>query len=368
MLEALLATGKKGTALAGTGPGPQTLIGGDANLGFFGEVTSAQLFTTDQLATLANFTGGTTIIANPVWLKFAYKNKILFIAKTAIRNFVNWNMLYYAGLVYGTDDAGVFRPYASSLGVSDTGCEVPQLNIVDKSDGTSSWGFIVRLVQMSTTASETAGNGSSDASVKDVEWNDLMYSVAAATRLPVRNGRYFNYADAVFYTAAGTGSTTIGKEQISGNISNFTGRGPNLEVVSWTSSIGTLAVLGWRPVLELIRPDQGLINPTGVRWSGPSLLPVSLSGVLNAPDFLWTISGTNYTTDGVKAVGGIRSVLLQGLLVSGSAVAVVGDAVVGVQTPSYKTDSPLPVGGLKSLMLQADSLYTVYTITNVVTN
>lgn len=91
------------------GLGPTALIRGDYDTGYFGTVTSDQLFTTASLSTELNFSVGTVIIASPKWHKFIHEGKIKFIPESAIRfgNF-SWSSLYNNGLVYGSDDHGAY--------------------------------------------------------------------------------------------------------------------------------------------------------------------------------------------------------------------------------------------------------------------
>lgn len=363
-----MGTGKKGTTLSGTGPGPQTLIGGDAQLGFFGEVSSTELFTTDELSTLVKLSAGSSVVANPTWLKFAYKGKILFIAKTALRNSVTWPNLYYAGLVDGTDDNGPNRPYSTGAASADTACAVNQYTVVDKAKDGSTWSFIVRLVQMFDTPISSQSNGANDSVLRATEWNDLIYSVHARTTLPVRNGRFFNYQDTDLILGTNLGEYTMGREVVS-SLNYALGRtGPEYVSTNYMLMSATQLRTGWRPVLELIRGDVGLINPIKVSYLSGSLIASSATATLVADDFLWTPYGITYSSDGMKIVGALKSTLQQSLIGATSATPVVNDAVYGVQLPTYKLDTPLPVGGLKPLMQQSDSLYSVYTITNVVTN
>lgn len=89
-------------AQAYTGPGPQTILRGDAALGYYGEVSAAQLFTSDVVASLCGVTAGAAVSVSTIsWLKFAYKGKILFVARTSIRDTLSWNDLYTAGVVFG---------------------------------------------------------------------------------------------------------------------------------------------------------------------------------------------------------------------------------------------------------------------------
>lgn len=75
-------------------------IKGDSTLGFFGEVASANLITGADLITALGITEGTNI-ADAGWLKFARRDRILFVAKKAIRHSISWDTINAAGAVYG---------------------------------------------------------------------------------------------------------------------------------------------------------------------------------------------------------------------------------------------------------------------------
>lgn len=85
------------------GVGPQDIIDGDANLGYFGTVASGQFLSTNELKEKTGLTDGTVYQPFPIWHKFIRNNKILFIPHTPIVESITFNQLWNAGLVYGTD-------------------------------------------------------------------------------------------------------------------------------------------------------------------------------------------------------------------------------------------------------------------------
>ena len=82
-------------------PGNKKLIAGDMQEGFFGEVSSSELITGDALASLVGISQGTSQHSTAGWLKFAWKGKILFIAKKPIRKSISWDAINTAKCVYG---------------------------------------------------------------------------------------------------------------------------------------------------------------------------------------------------------------------------------------------------------------------------
>jgi hypothetical protein len=97
-----------------TGPGPNTLLMGDWDLGYFGYCPSTDLTSYGGLATLLGITAGNAPTADFGWHKVAYKGKVLFIARGSARNSIAFNSLYLAGAVYGTNDNGPVVPTAQA--------------------------------------------------------------------------------------------------------------------------------------------------------------------------------------------------------------------------------------------------------------
>lgn len=120
-----------------TGPGPQTLLRGNWKDGYFGTLTSAELFSSAELVaalgTSAQYISSSN--SSPNWDKFILDGKILFFPQQYLGT-ATWNNLYNGGLVYGTDDFGAPPPTTSTANL-----KVNQLTKVTKGDYT----FIVRL-------------------------------------------------------------------------------------------------------------------------------------------------------------------------------------------------------------------------------
>lgn len=85
-------------------PGSPFLIAGDMQEGFFGEVPSSELITGDALASQVGISQGNSQHSAAGWLKFAWKGKILFIAKKPIRNSISWDAINTAKCVYGDSE------------------------------------------------------------------------------------------------------------------------------------------------------------------------------------------------------------------------------------------------------------------------
>ena len=88
------------------GVGSQDIRDGDANLGYFGTVSSGQFITANELKEKIDLTAGAVYNPFPIWHKFIRNNKILFIPQTPIVENISWNALWNADVVYGKEDSG----------------------------------------------------------------------------------------------------------------------------------------------------------------------------------------------------------------------------------------------------------------------
>lgn len=149
-------------------PGPTTFIGGDINAGFYGEATVFDLFSASLLASQVGLSAGTLVNdTGNAWLKFAFKGKILYMPKKGMRAGMTWQHLYNAGLVYGTDDFGLYP----------TTTPTNQLKIVSR----GGFSYKVRLIRGAEAdpSAESGGGGGTTVSTLfgPSEWNQLFLRV-----------------------------------------------------------------------------------------------------------------------------------------------------------------------------------------------
>lgn len=111
MFEILLgASARKAVTIPESGPGPKTLLKGNREAGFFGEVHQDLLFTPSEIVT-ALYSDKSVTYVNPaeqMWLKFIFKDKIIFTPKKHILTGLSWNDIYTAGAVYGQAGQGLY--------------------------------------------------------------------------------------------------------------------------------------------------------------------------------------------------------------------------------------------------------------------
>ncbi len=233
-------------ALPRTGPGPQTLLGGDHEVGYYGDLLSANFITLTELRAALNFNAGSVITDAPVWMKFAYKGKTLFIPVQPLASGISWKALYDAGLVYGTNDDG------SSL---YTGAKVNQRRTVKIGLET----FIVRLM---TTAAPRPDRGivypggTIELPTQTIgsEWDDLIYRVCEWVPSTQRGSNFGSKTRSDFNSF----SSCLKQELVVDTPTNCIMRGTS--TLSTKGALSNASILQittgahWRPVLELI-PD-----------------------------------------------------------------------------------------------------------------
>lgn len=82
-------------------PGNRTLLAGNMDAGWFGEVPSSDFITGDELAKVVGLTAGVSQYSDEPWLKFAYKKEVCLVAKKPFRHSISWNDINTVNAVYG---------------------------------------------------------------------------------------------------------------------------------------------------------------------------------------------------------------------------------------------------------------------------
>lgn len=242
MIELLLAGG--GGFYPKSGPGSKVISDGDIELGYFGVVSSAEVFKSTELIFKTGLSATSLLIENVDWLKFAYKGKFLFIAKHPIKNGISWNHLYEKGLVYGEEGFGLSRSSGTS-----------QLTIVDKGE----YVFRVRLIKgASSDPYLYTGTTLSPSETHGSEWNDLLYRVSSRTAGPYTNlPKWDRFSD----SELGVNYYSAVQESHEPNSSMLRGG----STVEYSTYSGKGSGYTWRPVLEIIDPSVELITPFGFK-------------------------------------------------------------------------------------------------------
>lgn len=183
-------------------PGPTTLAKGDSSLGYYGEVSSADMIKGTDLAQYVGLGSSNILYDTGNWLCYSLNGKRVYVAKKPIMNQVSWNTLNAQGLVTGSNIVVIH-------GIK----------------------YKVRLL---TGVNSTAG-----------EWNSLIYRVHVSDPTG-SNWASFTNEDLVIGT--GSGRTTWCQEDVSGA---KVYRGYN-SLTDYQTGQPTSATdtTGWRPILE----------------------------------------------------------------------------------------------------------------------
>ena len=210
------------------GPGPRTVIGGDGDSGFLGEMTDAELISGQDLALAVGLSVGVAVNDGSGWLKFTHQGKILYIAKKPIRKSISWDYLYQAGLVYGVDGPGLFP--------GTDGVAVNQEVVVPI--GADHLMKVRLLTGGDVNPMSTAGG----------EWNDIFYPICNNDP----EGRFW-----AMYTESDLGLTTGGHQWVQetdavNNTYAFIRGGGQLTRILSVSKDLKASNMSWRPVLELV--------------------------------------------------------------------------------------------------------------------
>lgn len=237
------------------GPGPQSLIGGNMTNGFFGELSSDELYTNQELDFLLGFTEGTPM-ADAGFLKFARNNQIIYVQKRPMRHSISHDHIYSRGCVYGTNDNGLFPT------VTPTNQYRPLYK--------NGFEFIPRLLTgAASDPIDTTNRNTEDSCIYDLgggsEWNDLIYRVHQ--NIPVCGDpdhgtfhggaqvgdNWASYGNGDLGIVSGVGRATWTQEQTSESTAARVHRGDGGSVAGFGRLVSTVtnSVYGLRLVLSL---------------------------------------------------------------------------------------------------------------------
>lgn len=210
-----------------TGPGSQTMLVGDYDRGYYGEVPFPDFITPDEVCVQMGITTPFTHAAFS-WLKFAHQGKILFIPQNSVI-IQTWNALYAAGLIFGVEGPG-------SIGTSTTTPVDQNKRIVIDGDE-----FIVRTMKGLPDGMEY---GTPPVAPPLSEYQSTIFGVANVFTSEKTWGNHASLA-----TTPIISSTELLAEQTTENGANVNTRA-NTTTPSTTTKTSTS--MRWRPVLELV--------------------------------------------------------------------------------------------------------------------
>lgn len=231
------------------GPGPQALISGDQQLGYFGQVNALEFFTQPEVTATIGYASYIGTVPMPAWDKWIRNGKILYIPRSSLFPSTTWQMLYTKGVVFGTDDTGpAWAPTLLNLpGVN-------QRTILEK----GFFRFIVRL----PTAYDDRNNPTKVvpdlALPKDRKFSEVadVYYPGLNTWVP-ESQRFPRIGPSVPLGTANENRDLHGQEKFKTGIACAFNASSNTSGYSQGifNVLATNASIGWRPVLELIQED-----------------------------------------------------------------------------------------------------------------
>lgn len=311
MFELLLHYSKKKQFFPNSGPGPKTLLAGDTELGYFGQVGTDAVFTAAEMASALGISQGTVNNASMVWLKFYYKGRVLFVAQKGIVDAVSWNHLYDCGVIYGVDGGGSNSPRSYA---------VDQMTILEKGSDK----FIVRTMKGYNADPFVYSSGGLNAVEADgSEWNDLLYRVSATvTAPPLDKFEQFTNQELDF-----SNKQTWVQETPTAASTARGMRGYNdVRYTSYAGGSSNNATRTWRPVLVYVGPDD-LLKPKIAAASTDFLMPPGkLTASLEGESYVLPVISMHYTATFMKQPAGESG------KVSGSPLLAVGGFTYTVNT------------------------------------
>ena len=192
--------------------------------GFYGETTTADLYTGTQISTATAVTQGTLQFDTDPWLKFYWHGQVLYIAKKPYRYAVSWDNINTANAVYGVTLGATGRTRLTKGALQ----------------------FDVKLMKGAT-------KDPSPATSPGRQWDELIYRVAAEVPTGQVGANWGTYTSADLQIT-GNGSYCWMQEVYQPDASTrvFRGGSSLSDFSNGTSSTANTNV-GWRPCLALVR-------------------------------------------------------------------------------------------------------------------
>jgi hypothetical protein len=219
-----------------TGPGPQTLIGGDLQAGFYGETTPEELISYGTLSTLVGLSAGTLQHdAESAWLKFSLDGSPLYVMKKPGRHSVSWDQLHAAGLVFGTNTVEI--------------------------DGLT---YQVRLLRGAASDPTTDATGWDLPTSHGSEWNRLLYPIHSGVHTDTSNptvhtdptaapfGAWAQYSDSDLVLRGTDNGRANWCQETTATSTQRVSRGSGVTSLSRSTSSGTASLFGWRAALVFV--------------------------------------------------------------------------------------------------------------------
>jgi len=261
-----------------SGPGIKTLQYGDEQLGYFGEVTGAELFTANEFINLTKAYFGARETApdsmTQLWLKFFHKGKVIYIAKYPFIYAASWEDVYREGLLYGTQDNGKF-PVSNA--------PTWQFNPLSKTEGGKEWTLVPRIMK---GVNADPYYGLDNTTYTGSEYTELLGRVVDATNTPVvEKWTKFTFAALGLENSGGVRYSMLQETQASNSgYALYAGNGTTTGFFSRGAANKTTANLAYRPVLELLNAADMVIPAVDFTITSNGLPQITMAEFKQLPD------------------------------------------------------------------------------------
>lgn len=255
MNELLLSTGAMGQQyFPNSGPGRKTLKAGNEQIGYFGTLSSVELFQGWEVSSALGFTAGSVNKeADNIWMKFIYHGKFLFVCKEYTRYNLSWDDVYKAGAMYGLKGNG---PYPVAGFAKDQWTVM----VKEESGVAIPWKLVPRTIHGTSVDPYVGVDYTAFGFAEGNEHNDLIFRLLTdgANSRP-NTGIFEKWTGAELGISGNTNYGFIQETSVA-NVANSMVRGPTGSTVNSPKATIGASTGGWRPVLELVGDDNAF-NP-----------------------------------------------------------------------------------------------------------
>lgn len=236
-----LSVNKPLTYMPYTGPGPNVLLRGTWEFGYFGTMNVSELIAPADLLTMLGLTGVLSASTDNVWAKIVYKGRVMFVPSQHICTNLSWENIYKAGAMYGNAPSSQWPALAKS-----TYGTIPQGKTVSKGD------HVFTVITPSSRANPlSTSTAIADCIGGDVDiFTNPLYRVHTYPFLPG-----IASVDDINWTGAGGNSTITSDLYGVGTQVLMRGDNTSADSVVQLPGYNMAAVLPnswWRPMLELV--------------------------------------------------------------------------------------------------------------------
>lgn len=241
-MQEMMLAGGSGAYYPWSGPGSKKLIKGTRDLGYFGTVSTAELYTDRSLGAMVGINSQlgiyNTVPDKQVWYKFIYRGRIIYLARYATMRNASYSDIYNAGAVYGVRGPGDGAPPSTG--------PVDQFKVLTKYEringALKSWPLKVSLIQ---GANDGVFPSSSTWDSEQSEWDVIWKKFFAEKWDPLTTWAEMSFNDNQWNFVKERSADGLFVAVRGGSTASYVGK-------SRASYMGSGSLFVWRPKIELI--------------------------------------------------------------------------------------------------------------------